>query len=278
MNRQKSYRRRLSVEMLESRTLLAGNVTASVAGGSLVIDGDDLGNGFQITQNADGTHTVTGLDFAGSPTTVNGMAAETFAGVTRDFKIKTKRGHDFIFLRGDPIPLMVPRHVGITSAQDDDNILIQDTTVNGKTGIRSGTENDIIQFVRSTLKDAVKVRAHGGDDLLGMFSSTFERKVSADMSAGVDEVLLGRDAPELDGSTFRDEAKFSLGTENDHLETNESMFDADVAFLGLSGDDDFDIFDSVFAAKVGINGGKDTDTLTDVGNTYAVPPTVVSIP
>jgi hypothetical protein len=46
----KRRRRYLCGEQLESRAMLAGNVTASVSGGVLVLTGDAEGNEITITQ------------------------------------------------------------------------------------------------------------------------------------------------------------------------------------------------------------------------------------
>src|SRR5688572_15011706 len=60
-------------ESLEKRNLLAGDVTASIRNGDLVIKGDDLDNGITITAGATaGSVLVTGVNAGGTATNVNG--------------------------------------------------------------------------------------------------------------------------------------------------------------------------------------------------------------
>ena len=57
--------RRLTIEPLENRVLLAGNVTAELKSGELLVTGDNQDNQIQIADlGASGAHTyrVTGLD------------------------------------------------------------------------------------------------------------------------------------------------------------------------------------------------------------------------
>jgi hypothetical protein len=89
-------RESLGLEALESRTLLAGNVTASVINGTLTVLGDDANNAVQISTVYDPVYgdgfQVTGLDKDG-PTTVNGNSDDGFFGVTNVY-VDLKGGDD----------------------------------------------------------------------------------------------------------------------------------------------------------------------------------------
>src|SRR3954465_2470515 len=63
--------RKLNVEGLENRALLAGNVAVSVSGGTLFITGDGFGNGVAVQQLDSGKYFVSGFGLNGSNTTVN---------------------------------------------------------------------------------------------------------------------------------------------------------------------------------------------------------------
>ena len=78
--------RSLAVESLESRTLMAGNVTAKVVDGSLEVRGDQFSNGVAIEQTAANTFRVRTYSLGGSPTSLNGTSnnIQTFSGVTTD--------------------------------------------------------------------------------------------------------------------------------------------------------------------------------------------------
>lgn len=100
--------RRMNVEQLEGRSLLAGVVSAFVSGGTLFIQGDNTDNAVIVQDQGDGNYTVTGFDFAdvpdlsgfkAGPTTINGGTdvgggTKLFTGVTNDINIDLKKGND----------------------------------------------------------------------------------------------------------------------------------------------------------------------------------------
>src|SRR5262245_48818994 len=92
--------RSLRVEGLETRDLMAGDVTAEVVGGSLIIKGDAQANDIVITEPTPGSFQIaTG---ATSTTTINGGAGPvTLNNVTKDVKINLKNGADRVTVTGD---------------------------------------------------------------------------------------------------------------------------------------------------------------------------------
>src|SRR5205085_12287351 len=61
-------------ERLESRQLMAGNISAYVDGQMLVLWGDADGNGATLTyESATRTYRVSGHDAGSGPTTINGL-------------------------------------------------------------------------------------------------------------------------------------------------------------------------------------------------------------
>jgi len=94
----KQLRRQCAVESLENRALLAGNVTAIVDDGSLVVRGDVAGNGVAIHQTDIGRYVVTGFDLGGA-TTVNGSSSpQIFNGVTADIVVDLQGGDDVLVM------------------------------------------------------------------------------------------------------------------------------------------------------------------------------------
>lgn len=63
--------RRLFLESHENRSVLAGDVFASMVGGHLMIQGDGDANGVHIQTMADGAVEVSGIEAGGSPTLIN---------------------------------------------------------------------------------------------------------------------------------------------------------------------------------------------------------------
>ncbi len=89
--------RGLRYESLEKREVLAGNVTAAIVGGNLVISGDDNHNNIEIVgTGVPGEFRVIGLDLAGA-TLINGAAGPaTFRGVMGGILINARGGNDLV--------------------------------------------------------------------------------------------------------------------------------------------------------------------------------------
>src|SRR5262245_43598107 len=104
--------RTLAVERLEERRLLAGNVTASVVNGNLVVSGDSASNDVVIAQ------TPSGIVVLGQPgTTINGGASFTAVGVTGDVRVTLGGGNDTL-----QAAVAVPRDLTIDLGSGDDAV------------------------------------------------------------------------------------------------------------------------------------------------------------
>src|SRR5687768_15867109 len=101
--------RRLSIEGLESRTLMAGNVTATVEAGVLAVTGDNADNLVYLRQlPSQPSTTWQGFRYSIEswtpryklPTTINGQAAVVVEGV-KNVNIDMKDGGDRVYV-GNP--------------------------------------------------------------------------------------------------------------------------------------------------------------------------------
>ena len=100
-------RKRLGVEALESRRLLAGNVTADVVNGDLLIGGDQQSNLIELRPSQDGIAAIEVVGLAGEDgevTTINGEASFTATGVTGDVVAAMRRGDDLIYVHDVDLP------------------------------------------------------------------------------------------------------------------------------------------------------------------------------
>src|SRR5438093_9588622 len=98
LRRTRRPNRRLGLELLESRRVLAGNVHAFVSGGNLHLDGDSQANEILIEQSAPKSFTITSRD---GTTTINGQAGPlTFNRVSKNVFITLKGGDDVAELDG----------------------------------------------------------------------------------------------------------------------------------------------------------------------------------
>jgi hypothetical protein len=98
----RSQKRRRHIERLEARQMLAGNVTAEIVDGDLVVTGDGLDN--RIAIYAGGLHPgVHGENTAdGNPTSINGAANGSFNldGLTGDVVVRMGDGRDSVLFEG----------------------------------------------------------------------------------------------------------------------------------------------------------------------------------
>ena len=174
-------------ESLESRNLLAGDVTASIHNGDLVIKGDDFANGITITAGATaGTVVITGINAGGSATNVNGTAngVVTLSGFTDDLKISMKGGDDTVSITN----LDVPGTAEIKGGDGNDTITIGGATIDSKLKIRLGKGDDNLSITDTDVTGRTRIKGRGGNDDVTIEGSMFTRL----------RVLLGGDDDTLD--------------------------------------------------------------------------------
>jgi hypothetical protein len=189
--------RRLRLEWLEKREVLAGNVLAAVVAGDLVITGTNGPNGVRVAEVGVNTFKVTGLG-AGGPTTINGAASATLGGVTDDININLLLGNDV--LQVDRIAILGDLHVDTNGGADhakitraairgnllvetkggNDTVWIENTTVGGLPGVVGGAANietgegaDQVTILRLTTAGGAHVNTGIGNDTLSVRDSAF---------------------------------------------------------------------------------------------------------
>jgi hypothetical protein len=103
--------RRLEVESLENRSLLASNVTVAVTNGTLSITGDYEKNYVTVEQAGPNAFRV----LATEGTLINGStdADQTFTGVTNDINIALKGGWDEVQIGSESAPGRIPRNLNV---------------------------------------------------------------------------------------------------------------------------------------------------------------------
>jgi hypothetical protein len=156
MVRTKSRLRKLAFDVLEERTLLSGNCTAAVTGkGDLVIKCDKADNALAVEWYPEepgyGEYVeVEGLD----ETTVNGFESVEFTGFTRDLRISTQGGDDYVYL----YQLNVPRNLVVNGGGDADYLGGRyDINVAGNERVRVEAEGSVADDVMQLkLNQAIK--------------------------------------------------------------------------------------------------------------------------
>ncbi len=167
---------RLSVEKLEDRSLMAGNVTAVVTGGLLVITGDTADNGVTIDYNqTTNAYSVIGTTPTGSTaTTINSLDtsvvanAQIFTTVTKGIRIAMNAGNDNVaFGSVTSTSFVVDGFVDIDMGAGNDTLTI------GRNGNAVGGVAPLENEVNIGASLAIKLGA--GNDTLDITNTTITR-------------------------------------------------------------------------------------------------------
>jgi hypothetical protein len=157
MRRSKKNLGRISrFESLESRSLLAGNVSAAVdGGGNLVIDGDAASNAIQLAQIGANTWKVTGL-----ATTVNGNHTFIAQGVTSSIGTFMSQGNNTVqFLGGN-----VAGGINFDGDQGNDVLLLSNLTVSRVVDIEAGNGTNVITIDNCRIGDGLEILEGDNND------------------------------------------------------------------------------------------------------------------
>jgi hypothetical protein len=234
--------RRLGMESLETRDLMAGNVTASVVNNNLVIRGDSQPNIVKISQVAANTFVI-----AGTGTTINGQASVSLT-ATGDMAINLGAGNDRLTMGATGEVIQLPGKLNINLSAGADRLAIlrtRGTDAGISLGITGEEDADFLSLTRVMFTGTINARMGGGDDELRLSSAQVSTYFRADLGTGSDDVSLT--------NITTGKLAVLLGTGNDRLN-----------FAGLN----------TFNDRVVLDGGEGTDRAEELsGTTY-----VVSVP
>jgi hypothetical protein len=254
-NRNRASRpRRLWIELLESRTLLAGNVTVNVVGGSLIITGDDLDNRFIITQfqRPPGEFLV---GAQGVDTTFNGQPNFVANGVTKDIRISTLGGNDSVSL----VDAQVPGSLLFDGGAGDDDLVgrlvsRQATEIGKHLTVTNGDGQDKTQFESCTIRGNATV-TNGAGGSTTEFKNCQVGSLSIQSDAGADEV-------EVSATIVRKNLTVRSGDGDTEVDIEGTRVNGTTILESREGFDDIDLEDNtIFNKKVVLmlgNGGSQT--------------------
>lgn len=196
--KQPTSQRRLFLEGLERRAVLAGDVWAAQVGGNLMIHGDAEDNGVHLQTMADGTVEVSGMDAGGSPTMING-SDEPFVATNVRFLTRV--------------------HLG-----NGDDTLQVDAEASGETEVETDTAADVSADASATIVSRLRGIANGGVGAGMNGSAGFQSRqhllintgnghdtVDATVDADVDVHLAGN----LSGDSVSDSVSIETATDAD---------------------------------------------------------------
>lgn len=174
--------RRLKLESLEDRRLMANDVTAQLTNGSLNISEAGVSGGasdVSIIRLANGNIRVSTNPATGGK--VNGQAFVDFAANTPSLNVNLGDGADK--LKIDNVSFnKVDINMGKTNSivGDNDNITINGMTTRGYLKITSADGNDVVKILKSTIGNGLLDQGEGEADALSVVSGK-----------GADTVIIG---------------------------------------------------------------------------------------
>ncbi len=252
---------RSGLEPLESRRLLSGNVTASVANGSLTLSGDGESNAIVLDQaglNADQVR-VTGT---GGTTINDGVDPVIMSGITRAVGMRLGAGDDELVMRDVSLPgdvwlnadggantlaLSDVQTGGTVYIGNDSNVnttmTIADTTIDGYLHISTGSGGHNLALDAVVVKGKTNICRFNADDVITVDDSTFNGDVTLYTGGGADLIAI-ETLGDPTGPTTAFNSKMWVRTKSGE----------DTLQLGLTGEAGNH---SVFASKAKFDGGSE---------------------
>ncbi len=293
-------RRRLNLEQLESRQMLAGDVTVSVVGGVLYLNGDNDGNAISISATANPDEFT--ISSADGSTTINGGAAPvTIGGATGGADITLTNGDDRLEFDTTNRPIHFSGE--LTISLGDSTAIGQSLSVAGNNGItiagdlvvRSDGELDLLQFNNVQVAGDLSIDLGPSADMDAEGQVRFEAgSVGGDVRIDtygqyqIDLVTDIQGSVRLDAGTSGDHYRIessiggSLNTNlyNSHLSVESSEIGDDMIVYGIAwitvqnsridGHVLMELFEGQIGSQVSFVGGDWTNSFNHVGGNFVV--------
>jgi hypothetical protein len=208
--------------------MLAGNVTATLAGGNLTLTGDNVDNDITVSGIAPN------ISVSGTGTTINGLASKGFSGVTGSITINLKGGND---------------RLTVDTVRNIKGLFVDtgggDTAANG---------NDFVNVFGSTILGDVRILTGAGNDEVNLFNTSISKTLLIDTGSENDEVEAEFVSVGLDANIF-------TGIGNDEATANNDTFSGNFKIDTGSGDDEANLLNSTVAKDATILTGSGLDTV-----------------
>lgn len=279
---------------------MAGNVTAAVQGGFLVITGDTADNGVTVDyiQATNSFQVIGTTPTGGTATTINGLDttvpanAQIFTNVTKGLKINLGSGNDnLVFGAATSSTFVVVGTVEIDAGLGNDTIAIgrngnaaggaapieNEVNVGKSMAIKLGGGNDTLDITNTTIANALVIHAdnnnpsipaNDGSDTI-RFPTTFTPAGGTLQNfpvtvGGKTTILLGGGVDTLNVLNFTSNKGMLIGDNggNLNLDIVDSRVGGELKLQKTGGASNAIDLDNVIAGTVRLNTGNGVDTLT----------------
>ena len=266
ISKPRTSRRRLGIESLEKRELMAGNVTAVLNKGTLTITGDSLGNGF-IIEGTDDPKVVriVGTAQAGGDTTINGSSYVEISGVTKQINVNTNGGDDNVVVMGTGGTAMtINRNLKIETGSGNDSVTIGQA---GSTDTEQ-TSSPLAQSVNIT--GYLYIKTEAGDDTIAIANTKVRSLTTIDTGDGDDSLLFPTTSPDDDDSDSDEEVfavditgniQLRMGDGEDTVSGSNVKGAKDLQIFDYEGAADIVLTDFTIKSKIQIVTGNELDTI-----------------
>ncbi|MBL4886256.1 MAG: peptidylprolyl isomerase [Planctomycetaceae bacterium] len=243
-----------SIETLESRNLLSGNVMIELSGGNLKVVGDQADNNVLIISE-NGDLIARGID----GTTINGSDA------------------DFVLLTGSTT---IERDLFATMRGGSDTLTFSGMTVNRNVLAFGGSGNDKMGFNDVAVGGHLRIYSQSGDDGIWLNDVSVDRSITVNSGIGNDTVFIdntqaaksivviapwGNNNLRLDHLDIGDDLVIITGQKDDNIELSNSVINDDLLIITGHGSDAVRL-SSVHViddATLILNGGNDQAIIGD---------------
>lgn len=220
--------RRLSMQALESRNLLAGNIIGNLIGTTLALGGDAADNQLHVTEVAPNQIQVTGL----TGTSINGAPSVLFAGqLIENVIIRTSSGDDTAVVENLSLSDTPNGNLLFFMSDGNDVVRMKNVTTTNSIRVHSGRQNDIVQGKSISTQGTLLVETDLGDDTVALYRAK-ARNIEVDLQQGNDHfsLYLGKSDNNISIDT---------GTENDTTRLAYVQAGNDINFVSGDGNDHF---------------------------------------
>jgi hypothetical protein len=290
--------RRLGLESLEGRQLMA-NVSAVVSSGDLVVTGDDDQNNIQIVQSMQNGAPIAGRYFITpqNGTTLNGQTGgQFFNNVNHNINIDLRGSNDRLTIGSGGLDnnFVVPNDLNITMGGGADVVNVNHMAVRDDATIDTGDGNDSVTF-KGTVGQVsgfdngandLTIRTGARCDNVLLQDTLVHRNINIDTGTDdfADFVTLnnvidgndgtvtintgaGGDVVDIENCSINNDLALGTGAGNDSVTIRNTSVDELFAFLGTN--DDSLTLDHVHARNVTLDGQDNDDTLNIIARDVA---------
>lgn len=237
----------------------AGNILAQLSGGDLALQGDNLGNEVRVSQAANGTVTVRGLN----GTTVNGLAQVTYAGaVLNKVEANLEGGNDVLTIGS----LNVAGDVFVQAGEGNDRVVLNGTISGSLISVSGGLGADTVRLADVNVLGDVNVNTEDGAGTILFQNATVDGSVSA-ISLDANDIIRGTNL------TVTGNLLVESGKGDDQIAFSAATVGFGVTLIGDEGNDRFTLT-GVTSDSLSVEAGKGDDAINLVTVTAATNVTV----